>query len=69
MGLWSVGVKTTMILKGSPLWSRIDKLCWEGYSKVLKYSNNDIEGLINNFKGTEEEWYLLIDKVTKDESR
>jgi hypothetical protein len=52
-------------------WLRLNKLCWEGFDKVMKYAskeypnpsrNKSLENLMSRYKGN---WNNLIDKISK----
>ena len=53
-----------MVIKDNKLWKKVDSLCWEGFSKVMKYSNNDIDKFVTGFKGDYSDWCNLIDNIT-----
>lgn len=52
-------------------WQRLNRLCWEGFDKVMKYSskkypnksaNNSLELFMKNYEG---DWESKIDQITR----
>lgn len=56
-----------IIRSGDQKWNRLDELCWEGFDKVRRYADGDIESLVNNYKGNYEDWCKFIDQISKGE--
>jgi len=59
------------MVKSNKRWNRLNKLCWEGFHKVMKYSsnkypdksaNNSLELFMKNYEG---DWESKIDQITK----
>jgi len=55
----------------SERWAVLNKLCWEGLDKVMRYANKEypgpsrnksLERLMSEYSGN---WGILIDKISK----
>ena len=63
-----------MVLQESPRWKRIEKLCFDGFDVFRNYAyanfksdsyNVSMKMMMDDFEGTETEWSIFIDELTK----